>query len=85
MTGPTRELPKRGYRLTLLTPARWNLDAFAGICLANGCPVDAAWKVARELEASRDRFITVRPLPDPEKFIAAGRALGVRIEEVPPK
>lgn len=80
----TRELPKLGFKLVLLIPARWNSDMFAGVCLGCGCPFDLARKIARELGAAGDRLVTVRPLPDREKFVAACEALGVHVEEIPP-
>lgn len=80
----TRELPKVGFRLTLLIPARWNEHAFAGVCLANGCPQEFAWKVAAELGAKKERLITVRPQLQRELFVAACKVLGVHVAEIPP-
>lgn len=81
----TRELPKVGYRLSILIPARWNQDVFTGVCLANGCPLVTASAVALDLDWNRERCVTVRPLADPEKFKAACETLGVHVEEIPPR
>lgn len=83
----TRELAKVGFKLTLLIPGRWNQDAFAGVCLVFGCPREFAWKVAEELGRDKERKITVRPQfvgDHREVFVAACRALGVHVEEIPP-
>lgn len=80
----TRELPKVGFRLSVLIPARWNEHAFAGVCLANGCPVEFAWKIAAELGRDKVRLVTVRPQLERELFVSACKTLGVRVEEIPP-
>ncbi len=82
---PTRELPAIGLRFRIDIRPRWDWRVFAGVCLANGCDLETARRIAFALDGLGERACTLRPLKDPETFRAACKALGLYVEEIPPK